>query len=138
MIVLDTASGFVQTLAHAKQIALTAYTLREGRVLDALEAAARGGAAVTVRLERDPLDDAAGTLHHANAAALDALRKAGATAEATKPGEPTLHLKAAVVDGLAWLDDRNWASGGAERIVRDSDPDDVAAVASAVAGGAGA
>ncbi|HEY5349526.1 MAG TPA: hypothetical protein VIJ64_07330, partial [Candidatus Lustribacter sp.] len=54
------------------------------------------------------------------------------------PGEPVLHLKAAVVDGVAWLDDRNWATGGAQRIVRDTDADDVAAVASAVAGGSGA
>jgi hypothetical protein len=137
MIALDSASGFVATLARAKQIALTAYTLREGRVLDALEAAARRGATVSVRLERDPLDDAAGTLHQANAASLAALREAGAEAEATKPGEPVLHLKAAVVDGVAWLDDRNWASGGAERILRDTDPDDVAAVTSALAGRSG-
>jgi hypothetical protein len=138
MIALDSATGFIHTLATAQRIALTAYTLREGRVLDALEAAARRGATVTVRLERDPLDDAAGTLHRANAAALTALRTAGASAEATKPGEPVLHLKAAVVDGVAWLDDRNWASGGAERILRDTDAGDVAAVASAVAGGPGA
>ena len=137
MIVLESASGFVATLKSAKQIALTAYTLREGRVLHALEAAARGGAMVSVRLERDPLDDAAGTLHQANAASLAALRAAGASAETTKPGEPVLHLKAAVVDGVAWLDDRNWASGGAERILRDTDADDVAAVTSAVAGGPG-
>lgn len=137
MIALDSAAGFINTLAGAQRIALTAYTLHEGRVLTALETAARRGATVTVRLERDPLDDAAGTLHHANARALAALRAAGASAEATKPGEPVLHLKAAVVDGVAWLDDRNWAAGGAEEIVRDSDRDDVAAVASAVAGGAG-
>jgi len=91
-----------------------------------------------VRLERDPLDDAAGTLHRVNAAALAALRAAGANAEATAAGEPMLHLKAAVVDGEAWLDDRNWAGGSHERIVRDTEPDDVTAVASAVAGGPGA
>lgn len=137
MIALASASAFIHTLATAQRIALTAYTLREGRVLDALVAAARRGAEVSVRLERDPLDDPAGTLHTANAASLAALRAAGAGAEATGPGEPVLHLKAAVVDGVAWLDDRNWASGGAELIVRDSDPDDVAAVTSAVAGGRG-
>jgi len=137
VIALDTATGFIHTLASARRIALTAYTLREGRVLDALVAAARRGAEVRVRLERDPLDDAAGALHRANAAALAALRTAGAGAEATGPGEPVLHLKAAAVDGVVWLDDRNWASGGAERILRDSDPDDVAAVSSAVAGGPG-
>jgi hypothetical protein len=112
--------------------------LRDGPVLDALVAAARRGAEVWVRLERDPLDDAAGTLHQANAASIATLRAAGASAEATKRGEPVLHLKAAVVDGTAWLDDRNWAAGGAERILRDSDADDVAAVRSAVAGGRGA
>jgi hypothetical protein len=138
MIALDTVAGFVATLASAKRIALTAYTLREGRVLDALETAARRGATVGVRLERDPLDDAAGTLHQANAASLAALRAAGANAEATKPGEPVLHMKAAVVDGVAWLDDRNWASGGAERILRDDDADDVAAVTAAIAGAPGA
>lgn len=137
MIALDSAAGFIHTLAGAQRIALTAYTLRAGRVLDALTAAAERGARVAVRLERDPLDDAAGTLHHDNAAAIAALRAAGATAEATGRGEPVLHLKAAVVDGVAWLDDRNWASGGAERIVRDTDPGDVAAVRSAVAGGPG-
>ena len=137
MIALDTAAGFVGALRSARAVALTAYTLHEGAVLAALVAAARRGADVRVRLERDPLDDAAGTLHQANSAALAVLRAAGASAEATATGEPVLHLKAAVVDGVAWLDDRNWASGGAERILQDTDADDVAAVASAVAGGPG-
>jgi hypothetical protein len=138
VIALDTAAGFIGTLQSAHRIALTTYTLHEGRVLRALEAAARRGADVHVRVERDPLDDAAGSLHRANAAAVAALRAAGASAEVTAPGEAALHLKGAVVDGVAWLDDRNWAAGGAERIVRDTDAADVAAVASAVAGGAGA
>jgi hypothetical protein len=138
MIALDTAAGFVRALATAQRIALTSYTLHPGAVLDALVAAARRGADVHLRLERDPLDDAAGTLHRDNAGALAVLRAVGASAEATAPGEPVLHLKAAAVDGVAWLDDRNWASGGAERVLRDTDADDVAAVASAVAGGPGA
>jgi hypothetical protein len=138
MIALDSISGFVSSLKHAGSISLTAYTLRDGRVLKALEDAAARGADVRVRLERDPLDDAAGSLHQANAASIAALRAAGAKAETTQPGEPALHLKAAVVDGVAWLDDRNWASGGAERILRDDDADDVAAVTAAVAGGPGA
>jgi hypothetical protein len=138
MIALETATGFIRTLDNARAIALTAYTLREGGVLDALVGAARRGAEVRVRIEGDPLDDAAGSLHAANAAAVAALRAAGASAEVTKLGEPVLHLKAAVVDGVAWLDDRNWATGGAERILRDTDADDVAAVTSAVVGGPGA
>jgi hypothetical protein len=138
VIALDTATGFINTLASAQRIHLTAYTLQRGKVLDALVAAARRGAEVEVRLERDPLDDPAGDLHKVNASALAALRAAGADAEATKPGEPVLHLKAAVVDGVAWLDDRNWAVSGAGRLIRDSEPADVAAVASAVTGGLGA
>jgi hypothetical protein len=137
VIALDTATGFINTLASAQRIHLTAYILQRGKVLDALVAAAERGAEVEVRLERDPLDGPAGELHRVNADALAKLQAAGASAEATKPGEPMLHLKAAVVDGVAWLDDRNWAVGGAARLVRDSDPADVAAVASAVAGGPG-
>jgi hypothetical protein len=138
MIALDNAAGFVRALAHARNVTLTSYTLHDGPVLRGLVAAARRGARVSVRLERDPLDDAAGTLHRQNAAALGALRAAGAAAGETAPGEPVLHLKAAVVDRTAWLDDRNWAGGAAERIVRDTSGDDVAAVASALRGGPGA
>lgn len=137
VIALDNAAGFVRALAHARSVSLTSYILNDGAVLRGLEAAAKRGADVRVRLERDPFDDPDGVLHRQNAAALAALRAAGAAATETRSGEPMLHLKAAVVDGVAWLDDRNWAGGSAERIVRDTDPDDVAAVVSAVAGGRG-
>jgi hypothetical protein len=134
MIALATAAGFVRSLSSAGSIVLGAYTLHPGAVLDALAAAARRGADVRVRLEGDPLDDAAGSLHRANARALAVLRAAGARAGLTAPGEPTLHMKAAVVDGVAWLDGRNWGGGGAEPIVRDSAAPDVAAIAAALAG----
>jgi hypothetical protein len=137
VIALDSASGFLRTLAQAHQIALTAYTLTRGPVLNSLCDAARRGADVRVRLEGDPMDNPAGALHKVNATAVARLREAGAIAEETAPGEPVLHLKAAVVDGVAWLDDRNWAVSGAARVLRDTDPADVAAVASAVAGGPG-
>lgn len=138
MIALTTAAGFVRSLSSASSIVLSSYTLRPGQVLDGLLAAARRGADVRVRLERDPYDDAGGTLHRANARALADLRAAGARAAVSSPGEPVLHLKAAVVDGVAWLDDRNWAGGGAERIVRDTGRADVTAVAAALAGAPGA
>jgi hypothetical protein len=127
-------SAFVAGCAQARSIDMTAYTLRPGAVEGALVAAARQGAHVRVRLERDPLDDAAGSLHAANAATIAALRAAGADAATTAPGEPVLHLKAAVVDGVAWLDDRNWAGEGHETLVRDSDPDDARAVAAGIRG----
>ena len=137
MIALAATAEFTAAVERARSVALTSYTLRRGPVLGALIDAARRGADVRVRLERDPLDDRAGTLHRENAAALAALRQAGAHAESTGSGEPVLHLKAAVVDGVAWLDDRNWAGGGAERIVRDTGADDVSAVTRAVAGCSG-
>jgi hypothetical protein len=134
---VESPAAFAAALGRAHAVALTAYTLREGAVRDALVAAALRGATVSVRLERDPLDDAAGTLHQANAETIAQLRAAGATADLTGSGEPTLHLKAAVVDDVAWLDDRNWASSGPERILRDTAADDVTVVRSAVAGGPG-
>jgi len=135
---LASIPAFVAACAHTRSIDVTAYTLRPGLVEDALIAAARGGARVCVRLERDPLDDSAGSLHAANAATIAALRAAGADAATTAPGEPVLHLKAALVDGVAWLDDRNWAGDAHETLVRDSDPDDVAAVAAGIRGERGA
>ncbi len=134
----ESIGTFAAAVAGAQRVALTAYTLREGGVRSAVVAAAHRGAQVSVRLERDPLDDDRGTLHQANRTAVAAIRRAGGNAELTAAGEPVLHMKAAVVDGVAWLDDRNWAGEGPEHILRDSDPDDVAAVASALAGGAGA
>jgi hypothetical protein len=138
MVALDTAAGFIHALAGARSVALSSYTLHPGAVAGALAAAARRGADVTVRLERDPLDGRDGRLHRDNARTLAELRAAGVRAETTAPGEPVLHLKAAVVDGIAWLDDRNWAATGSERVVRDAEPADVAAVAAAIAGRPGA
>jgi hypothetical protein len=134
---LSAVPVFAAALAAARTIDLSAYTLREGAVRDALAGAARAGAGVRVRLERDPLDDAAGTLHAVNAETVAALRAAGADAALTGAGEPVLHLKAALVDGVAWLDDRNWAGDAGETVIQDSDPDDVAAVGAALRGGGG-
>ncbi len=131
-------SAFVAAVGGAQRVTLTAYTLRAGAVRDALVAAAARGADVRVRLERDPLDDDRGTLHQANAESIAAIVAAGGHAALTAPDEPVLHMKAAVVDGTAWLDDRNWAGDGPERILRDTDPNDVAAIAAAAGGGPGA
>lgn len=131
---LASVPAFATACAHAHSVDLSAYTLREGAVRDALISAAHGGAKIRVRLERDPYDDAAGTLHAANAATIAALRAAGADAATTAPGEPVLHMKAAVLDGVAWLDDRNWAGDGNETVLRDTDADDVAAVRAALDG----
>ncbi len=45
-----------------------------------------------------------------------------------------MHLKAAIVDGIAYLDDRNWTSGESDTIVALDEAAQVAAVASAQGG----
>jgi phosphatidylserine/phosphatidylglycerophosphate/cardiolipin synthase-like enzyme len=136
-IALSSIAAFTAAVVNARSVEFASYTLGDGAVRDALETAARAGAHVRVRLERDPFADPAATLHRTNAKSLARLAAAGADAASTAPGEPLLHLKAAVVDGVAWLDDRNWAGGGSpETIVRDDDPADVRALAAVLTGGA--
>lgn len=120
-------------MKSARSVLLTAYTLRPGRMLDALEAAARRGARVTVRLEGHPYADATGELTATNRAAIKALRRLGADAKLADTNAhngPALHMKAAVCDGVAYLDDRNWPGRG-DTIVRDDFRADVAAIESA-------
>jgi hypothetical protein len=122
-IALETTAGFTAALRSAHRIELSSYTLHPSPVLGALEAAARRGAEVRVRLDGNPLGT---TLQHDNVAAVAELRAAGVDAALTGPDEPALHVKAALVDGVAWLDDRNWAGTANERIVRVDDPSTVA------------
>ncbi len=136
-IALSSVAAFALAVSVAQRVDLASYTLRSGSVRDALVAAARGGAAVRVRLAGDPLDDAAATLRRANADTVAVLSAAGADAALTAPPSSVLHLKAAVVDGVAWFDDRNWPDDGPQTVVRDTDPDDVHALTSALSGGNG-
>ncbi|GAC1533591.1 MAG: hypothetical protein NVS2B17_01470 [Candidatus Velthaea sp.] len=133
-IAIASVPALTAACARARSIDFAAYTLGRGPLRDALVRAAEQGAAVRVRLEGSPLGPAG--IAQANATTIAALRAAGADASMTSPGEPVLHMKAAVVDGVAWLDDRNWAGGGAETVIRDSDAADVTSVRAALAGGA--
>jgi hypothetical protein len=126
VIALDSMAGFVRSLSSARDIVLSSYTLHPGPVLGALEAAARHGAAVRLRLNGDPVGGPAGKLHRDNIAAVAELRAAGADAALTGPDDPAMHIKAATVDGVTWLDDRNWIGSSAERIVRTDDPREIA------------
>lgn len=93
-----------------------------------MEAAARRGAEVHVRLE--------GRLFHGtrdmkarNREALRRLRAAHADAryvDRTASTGPELHIKAAVCDGVAYLDDCNWNPNDA--VIRDDRPRDAAAI----------
>lgn len=132
---LSSAAAFVAACDRAQAISLSAYVLQtEGPVRGALVAAARRGAHVSVLLQRDPYGDAGARQGAENRETVRVLRAAGADARLTDPAGPAWHMKAAVVDGEAWLDDRNWAADGKETILRDSDPDDVAVVTRTLAG----
>ena len=120
--------------AHASSIALSAYILRDGRVKSALVAAGNRGAHVSVRLPVAPYSGGGDDLAAANRATVAELRTHGVDARLSDPHSPPLHMKAAVVDRVAFLDDRNWADDGAETIVRTDDADDVAVIGQTLVG----
>ncbi len=117
----------------ARAVLLTAYTLRPGAVLDSVEDAAARGARVTVRLEGRPYGDPTGVLTANNKRVVRELRRLGADArlaDTNARNGPALHMKAAICDGVAFLDDRNWPEAG-DTIVRDDFGADVGAIRSA-------
>lgn len=143
MITTATTAEALSAIGQAHRIVLSAYLLRQGQLLDAVEAAARRGAAVTVRLERRPYggNDSAvqAQLSAQNQAAAAAILAAGGDAQVVQrsdaDGKPLpLHMKALVCDGVAYLDDRNFPGDGEDTIVRDDFPRDVAAVTAAIEG----
>ncbi len=124
-------------MARAREITFVTYTLHPGAVENALVAAARRGARVTVRLEGQPYADALGEVHAQNEQALRALSAAGADARLQHaPGstDAPLHLKAIVADRQLFLDDRNFDGDGEEAVLRDDFSADRAAVENALAG----
>jgi phosphatidylserine/phosphatidylglycerophosphate/cardiolipin synthase-like enzyme len=129
-------------MQSAHNIALTAYTMPQGAVLDGLVSAAERGARVRVRLEgwiyKDAKPDGSpGPIAQANLATVKALTDAGADAKLEHPdkndGQRVLHMKSAVVDDAVFLDDRNWPNDGQDTILRDDFTDDIATVKGAEA-----
>jgi hypothetical protein len=131
MLTVSSRSAFLAGLAGARETALGAYALSPGSLISALEAAAARGARVSVRLAADP--HAAPGLSVRNAALVDDLRLHGVDAELAQ-GPNLLHLKAAVADGVTFLDDRDWPEGGGDTILRSSSPEVAALVRDAIAG----
>ena len=113
----------------AREVVFSSYGVPSTRVRGELEAAARRGAQVCVRLEgsRDPKKLPRGLLH-LNRSFVRDLRRCGADAAlvASTDGRG-MHIKAAVCDGVAFLDDRNWNQRG-DTVVRDTSRTDAAAV----------
>lgn len=121
-------------IAEASRVALSAYTLEpHGEMVRALDAAADRGAGVAVTLEGFAGRTDARDLRRVALENARDLRAHGVRVRLGSPGGGEVHLKAAVVDGMAFLDDRNWATRG-ETIVATMRPDDVAAIGDAIAG----
>ncbi len=134
MVSLSSRSAVLDAIGSARSVLFSAYTLQRGAVFDALAGAARRGARVTVRLEGRPYGDAGG-LARSNGNTVAALKRLGADAalvDTAGAREPMLHAKAAVCDGVAYLDDRNFVANAGDTIVRDDTPGDVRALADAV------
>jgi phosphatidylserine/phosphatidylglycerophosphate/cardiolipin synthase-like enzyme len=113
---------------------LSAYVLqRNSAFIPALEAACDRGARVDVVL--DGASDRRGdAVARVNAGSARDLARHGAHVRLTEPNEIALHMKAAIVDGTAYLDDRNWASGDRDTIVALDDATAVATIAAALDG----
>jgi phosphatidylserine/phosphatidylglycerophosphate/cardiolipin synthase-like enzyme len=121
-------------IAGASRVALSAYTLEpRGEMVRALDAAASRGARVSATLEGFSGRADARDLRRVALANARDLRAHGVRVRLGTGGRDAVHLKAAVVDGTAFLDDRNWAARG-ETIVATTDPGEVGAVRDAIDG----
>jgi hypothetical protein len=134
---LSSVPDVLTRIASAHDVAFGSYFLTRGPVRDALAGAARHGAHVAVTLQADPYRGS-GQRAPESAASARMLREAGAQVSLLARDQVPFHLKAAVCDGVAYLDDRNWTQRGPEIVVADDDPRDVALLRDALAGHGGA
>jgi hypothetical protein len=135
---LTSNEAFLRVLDRAASVELVASLLPHARhgVIPALERAAERGACVEVRLEAEPYDPGGRRgAARANRAMVAELRAHGVDARtvSSAPDAP-LHIKAAIVDGRLFLDDRNWVLAGGDTIVATNDAADIAAVRAAMHG----
>jgi hypothetical protein len=133
---LSSVPDVLTRIGSARDVAFGSYFLPRGAVRDALAGAARRGAHVAVTLQADPYRNPFGA--RCNADAARALRAEGADVSLLPSDSAPFHLKAAVCDGVAYLDDRNWTKRGPEIVVADDDPTDVSLVRDALGGQGGA
>jgi len=134
---LSSVPDVITRIASAHDVAFGSYFLTRGPMRDALVRAARRGAHVAVTLQADPYRGS-GSRGPESAASARVLARAGAAVVLFPRERIPFHVKAAVVDGVAYLDDRNWTQRGPEIVVADDDPTDVALVRDALVGLGGA
>lgn len=129
MVSLSSTARMLASLRSASKVTFSSYFLKPGPVVDALlEAAARPHSAVHVRLEAN-LFGGSKSMDPENQDAFCLLKDAGIDVQLVE--EPDLHMKAAVCDGVAFLDDRNWNTHG-DTIVRDDTRSHVKALRDAI------
>lgn len=136
MLRLTSQNAMTAALGHAREVTLVAYLLPRGPVFDAIAAALRRGAHVTVRLEGNPFVDPHGGIRRLNASTVDELARNGADArlvDGDGRGE-SLHAKGALIDGTLYVDDVNFSSGDTGTLLRDDSREDARALRDAVAG----
>ena len=113
-------------MRRAHDIEFCTYLLRSKRMVRALEFAAQRGSRVRVQLEAHPYADTDGKLATINRDAVAELRAAGVNARLVdRAGDRPNHMKAAVIDGVAFLDDRNWPADQRNAVVADDNVGDV-------------
>lgn len=111
---LASIRDLAESIRHARNVELDAYVLQNPFLLYSLEAAAHDGADVVVQLG----DPGQASQRATNYAAMRALTAAGAhVSEARGFGPEAMHAKIAIVDGTAYLDDRNFTGEETETIV---------------------
>lgn len=131
-ITLSSINELSAAIRRASHVEFGSFVLGGGPVRDALAAAAERGADVDVVLARRPYATGAGGAHE-NAGSAEVLRDAGAHVTLMQGRATWYHLKGAVCDGVAYLDDRNFTRAE-QTLIADDDPDDVALVSAAIHG----
>lgn len=130
MLSLSSTPDMLAAMRGAKDITFSAYFIQpKGAVERTLEEAANRGAHVTVRLNGYFFGSRSDMLA-GNKQAVRTLKTLGANAKIVHCNDgdgPLMHLKAAVCDGVAFLDDRNWTQSG-DTVVRDDERSDVEAI----------
>lgn len=135
-VAVTTTDDMLRALPGASSVDLAAYELRrDSDLVRALSDAGDRGVAVHVRVDGRPYGAAGEAIARATRSAAEELRRHGVNVSVVS--DRSAHLKAAVVDGRAYLDDRNWTTGGHDIVLTTTDAADVALVRDALAGRTG-